>query len=109
MWALAEVDGALGGELRGRRRTRLDDRWLVSATILTTTANAICRPVHDRMPCVLADREAEAAWLAADVDASAALELLEPVADPRCSAAPANPVVGRAGVEGPRSASLKGI
>ena len=26
-------------------------------------ANGVCRPVHDRMPCVLAGPEAEAAWL----------------------------------------------
>ena len=53
------------------------------------------------MPCVLADPEAEAAWLAADVDVPAALDLLTPLSDARCAAAPANPAVNRAGVEGP--------
>ena len=72
-----------------------------SVTILTTRANAVCAAVHDRMPCVLEGPDAEAAWLSGDVDADAALELLGPLADPRTHAAPANPAVNRAGVEGP--------
>ena len=52
------------------------------------------------MPCVLDSPEAEAAWLSADVDADAALELLAPLAAARTAAAPANPAVNRAGVEG---------
>ena len=47
--------------------------------VLTTAANDICAPVHDRMPCVLASPEAEAAWLFADLDAEAAAELLVPL------------------------------
>ena len=72
-----------------------------SACTLTTTANAVCRPVHDRMPCILAGPEEEAAWLSDDVDAAAAVELLGPLADDRVTAAPANPAVNKAGVEGP--------
>jgi putative SOS response-associated peptidase YedK len=79
----------------------VDDEWIASATILTTTANGICRPVHDRMPCVLVGAEAEAAWLSAEVDVPAALDLLTPLQDARCAAAPANPAVNKAGVEGP--------
>jgi putative SOS response-associated peptidase YedK len=74
--------------------------------VLTTTANAVCAPVHDRMPCVLESPEAEAAWLAADVDAEAALELLGPIAAARTAAAPANPAVNKAGVEGPELLTL---
>ena len=81
--------------------TRVDGARLASATVLTTTANEICAPVHDRMPCVLGSREAEAAWLSPALDAEAALELLVPLAAARTSAAPANPAVNRAGVEGP--------
>jgi putative SOS response-associated peptidase YedK len=80
---------------------RVGDERIASVTILTTTANAVCAPVHDRMPCVLASPEAEAAWLAGDVDADAALELLAPLEARRTAAAPANPAVNRAGVEGP--------
>jgi putative SOS response-associated peptidase YedK len=67
------------------------------AAVLTTTANAICAPVHDRMPCVLAGPEAEAAWLAGEDP----LDVLVPLASERVSAAPANPAVNKAGVEGP--------
>ena len=69
-----------------------------SACVLTTSANAVCRPVHDRMPCILGGPEEEALWLAADADA--ATEVLRPLADARVTAAPANPAVNKAGVEG---------
>jgi len=83
------------------RAGRVGDERVASVTILTTDANRVCAPVHDRMPCVLPSPEAEAAWLAPEVDADAALELLAPLADERTAAAPANPAVNRAGVEGP--------
>jgi putative SOS response-associated peptidase YedK len=72
-----------------------------SACVLTTTANGVCRPVHDRMPCVLAGPDEEAAWISGEVDASAATDLLRPLPDERVIAGPANPAVNRAGVEGP--------
>ena len=68
--------------------------------ILTTEANEICAPMHDRMPVVLDGPEAEATWLSEDVDVEAALGLLLPFATARVSVAPANPAVNRAGVEG---------
>jgi putative SOS response-associated peptidase YedK len=64
--------------------------------ILTTEANEICAPIHDRMPVVLDGPEAEDAWLNAD-DAEG---LLIPFPSERVSVAPANPAVNRAGVEG---------
>jgi len=79
---------------------RVDGERLASVTVLTTTANAVCAPVHDRMPCVLDSADAEAAWLSPDIDAQAALDLLGVLAAPRTSAAPANPAVNKAGVEG---------
>ena len=90
-----------GGELFAFAALWDSQRLGDSVTILTTGANRVCAPVHDRMPCVLEGPEAEAAWLAGDVDADAALELLGPLADARTTAAPANPAVNRAGVEGP--------
>jgi putative SOS response-associated peptidase YedK len=66
------------------------------AAILTTCANAVCAPIHDRMPCVLPDVDAEAAWLAGGLAAAE----LEPLADSRVTPAPANPAVNKAGVEG---------
>jgi putative SOS response-associated peptidase YedK len=80
--------------LWGRRR--LGDQLVRSALILTCEANAVCAPVHDRMPCVLAGPDEEAAWLAGDSDG-----VLGPLAAERVVAAAANPQVNRAGVEGP--------
>jgi putative SOS response-associated peptidase YedK len=83
------------------REGRMGDERIASVTVLTTSANAVCAPVHDRMPCVLAGHDAEAAWLSADVDAAGALDLLDPLDGARTAAAPANPAVNKAGVEGP--------
>ena len=94
-------DGALFAFAGLWDQHRVDGERLASVTILTTRANAVCAPVHDRMPCVLADPDAEAAWLSPDVDATAAMELLGPVEAARTAAAPANPAVSKAGVEGP--------
>jgi len=80
---------------------RFEGERLASVNVQTTAANAVCAPVHDRMPCVLDSPEAEAAWLSPDVDAAAALELLDVLAAARTAAAPANPAVNKAGVEGP--------
>jgi putative SOS response-associated peptidase YedK len=80
---------------------RVGGERVASVTLLTTTANRVCAPVHDRMPCVLASSDAEAAWLAPEVDAEGALDLLLPLEDRRTTVAPANPAVNRAGVEGP--------
>jgi putative SOS response-associated peptidase YedK len=80
---------------------RVGGERVASVTLLTTTANRVCAPVHDRMPCVLASYDAEAAWLAPEVDAEGALDLLLPLEDRRTTVAPANPAVNRAGVEGP--------
>jgi putative SOS response-associated peptidase YedK len=79
---------------------RVGGERVASVTILTTTANPVCAPVHDRMPCILASPDAEAAWLAPEVDGATALELLVPLDAARTAAAAANPAVNRAGVEG---------
>jgi putative SOS response-associated peptidase YedK len=79
--------------LWGRRR--IGAELVHSVCILTTSANAVCAPVHDRMPCVLAGPDEEAAWLAGESDG-----LLGPAPAERCAVAPANPAVNTAGVEG---------
>ena len=79
--------------LWGRRR--IGGELVASATILTTRANGVCAPVHDRMPVVLAGPDEEAAWMQ-----GGDLELLGPLPAERTSAAPANPAVNKAGVEG---------
>jgi len=79
--------------LWGRRR--IGSELVHSALILTCAANAVCAPVHDRMPCVLAGPEEEAAWLAGESEG-----LLGPLAEERTTVAAANPAVNKAGVEG---------
>jgi putative SOS response-associated peptidase YedK len=76
-------------------RRRIAGELVLSACILTCAANGVCAPVHDRMPCVLAGPDEEAAWLAGDADG-----LLAPCAAERTTATPANPAVNKAGVEG---------
>jgi putative SOS response-associated peptidase YedK len=80
--------------LWGRRR--IGGELVSSALILTCDANAVAAPVHDRMPCVLAGPEEEAAWLAGETEG-----LLGPLPPERTTVAPANPAVNKAGVEGP--------
>ena len=76
-------------------RSRIGGELIHSVCILTTSANAVCAPVHDRMPVVLAGPDAEAAWLAGDSDG-----LLGPLIAERTAVAAANPKVNTAGVEG---------
>src|SRR5215217_2772185 len=76
---------------------KIGEEWVTSATILTTRANEVCAPVHDRMPVVLAGPDEEAAWLAGADDP----DLHAPLAAARTTVRPANPAVNRAGVEGP--------
>jgi putative SOS response-associated peptidase YedK len=95
------------GEPRDRRPIhfrRRDGRLLLLAgifdesgafTVLTTTPNAELRPVHDRMPVVLERADVDA-WLE-----QGGVALLGPAPDGTLEGAPANPIVNRAGVDGP--------
>jgi putative SOS response-associated peptidase YedK len=76
-------------------RRRIGGELVYSVCILTCAANSVCAPVHDRMPCVLAGADEEAAWLAGEADG-----VLDPLVAERTAAAPANPAVNKAGVEG---------
>jgi putative SOS response-associated peptidase YedK len=77
-------------------RRRIGADLVHSVCILTCAANAVCAPVHDRMPVVLAGPDEEAAWLAGESEG-----LLGPLRAERTAVAPANPAVNTAGVEGP--------
>ncbi len=81
-----------------------DDGWLYSCTIVTTTPNEVVSPVHNRMPAILPDAEAEAAWLRPDLSAEDAIAMLGPLEARRMQSAPANPKlnkVGKGTEEGP--------
>ena len=114
---------AEGGEARARRACRSATRSTAAcrsrspglydgtgAAILTTAANEICAPVHDRMPCVLAGPEAEAAWLSEDVASRGArvLSPLEQRADRR-SRPPTRPSTRRGRRRGAANTAPSGL
>jgi putative SOS response-associated peptidase YedK len=78
-----------------------DGERIASCTIITVAANATVRPVHDRMPAILADDASRAAWLAPAGDDGAALELLRPLPDDALVVEPANPLVNSVANQGP--------
>ena len=72
-----------------------------SCTVVTTQANELVAPVHDRMPVVLADPAAWEAWLDPALDAAAVAPLLAPLPAGALQVAPANPVLNHPDHEGP--------
>jgi putative SOS response-associated peptidase YedK len=80
------------------------DGFLYSATIITTTPNAVVKPVHDRMPAILSGPEAEAAWLDPRLTTDEAIAMCGPLDAGRMAGAPANPALNKVGkgmAEGP--------
>jgi len=71
--------------------------WLHSISLLTcdSAPNRVAAAIHDRMPVILADRDAQQAWLSADVGAEEALALCGALPTERLSAHPANPAVNK--------------
>jgi putative SOS response-associated peptidase YedK len=58
--------------------TSPDKKEINTCAIITTDANELIKPVHDRMPVIL-PRDKEQVWLASDVaDASVLLSILRP-------------------------------
>jgi putative SOS response-associated peptidase YedK len=81
--------------------------WVQSVSLLTcdSSPNRVAASIHDRMPVILADRDAQEAWLDHALGAEEALELCGPLPVERLSARPANPAVNKAGepeLEGPQ-------
>lgn len=62
-------------------RWQKEEKPLDTFTILTTTANATVRPVHDRMPVIL-DAERARQWLDTGLDPDAVRQQLEPLMQP---------------------------
>jgi putative SOS response-associated peptidase YedK len=89
------VDGGepfgFAGLWTGRRDPESGD-WLRTCTIVTTTANELVAPVHDRMPVIL-PRESEEAWLDRGVAVEEALALLRPYPADQMHAADASMLV----------------
>lgn len=73
-----------------------------SFCLLTTAANAVMRPVHHRMPVILAPHEVEQ-WLDPGLRDPERLEkFLAPAPSETMKARPVDPWVNKAGNEGPR-------
>jgi putative SOS response-associated peptidase YedK len=68
---------------------------LRTCTIITTRANALVAPVHDRMPVII-PRGVEEEWLDRDVPVEAALSLLQPYPPEHMHAAEASTLVNSA-------------
>ena len=72
-------------------RPKDSDVEVASCTIVTVAANREAAVLHDRMPAILDGRDAEAAWLHADVDLDGALELVRPLPEGRITITPLAP------------------
>jgi putative SOS response-associated peptidase YedK len=85
---------------------KIEGEWVESVSLLTCDSkpNRVAAAIHDRMPVILADRNAQQAWLDPALGAEDALALCGALAAERLSAHPANPAVNKAGnldAEGP--------
>jgi putative SOS response-associated peptidase YedK len=72
-----------------------------SCTILTTAANRVVAPAHDRMPVILADAGEREAWLDASLDAAGVAPLLRPLPDDALQARRASARVNAATYDAP--------
>ncbi|HTA13119.1 MAG TPA: SOS response-associated peptidase [Solirubrobacteraceae bacterium] len=84
----------------------IDEEWIESVSLLTcdSAPNRTAAAIHGRMPVILADADAQLAWLDPALDAGEALALCGALPSSRLSARPANPAVNKAGqldLEGP--------
>ncbi len=83
------------------RWTRPEDGEVIdSFTIVTTAANALVRPIHDRMPVVLGPEEVRV-WLDRETPADVLHGLLIPYPDGRLASYPVSRAVGNVRHEGP--------
>ena len=82
-------------------RWRRGDETIESCTIVTTDANELVRPLHDRMP-VIVDRDDYRTWLDPDErDPQRLAQLLHPAPEEALVSYPVNPVVNSAQVDSP--------
>ena len=84
---------------------KIDGSWIESVTLLTcdSAPNRTAAAIHGRMPVILADEEAQRAWLDPALGAEEALALCGALPAERLSAQAANPAVNKVidTVEGP--------
>ncbi len=70
-----------------------DGKWLLSFGIVTTEANELMAPVHNRMPVIL-HRKDYARWLDRSDENRLPVDLLKPYESEAMEASPCNPMVG---------------
>jgi putative SOS response-associated peptidase YedK len=84
---------------------KVEGEWLHSIALLTcdSAPNRVAAAIHNRMPVILADADAQRAWLDPALGADEALALCGALPESRLSAYPANPAVNNVhtAVEGP--------
>lgn len=69
-----------------------DDEWVESCTILTTSANEMMRPIHDRMPVIIAPAD-YTVWMRPDTEAQNLAGLLRPSPTEEMEAYPVSQLV----------------
>ena len=77
-------------------KERLSSPW----PIITTSANELMQPIHDRMPVVL-EKDDLVEWLAPQTELKLALAMLGPYPPEKMVAYPVNSVVNNARQDGP--------
>lgn len=106
-WYISPTDGglfAMAGLFEAWRPKDADATtpWLLTCCVITTAANALMAPIHDRMP-VMVPREHWAAWLARDQqDPEALAPLMQGLPAGGMQAWPVARAVGRASEDGPQ-------
>ena len=78
-------------------RSKIEDEWIESCTLITTNPNDVVKRVHNRMPVIFPGADAEAAWLDPGLEASEALDLCVPFPAERMASALANPELNKVG------------
>ncbi len=96
----ARGEGLVFAGLLGRWTDGATGEIVPAVTILTTEANRTLRPIHDRMPVIVA-AEDWARWLDPRVGADRIAELLVPCPDDWLSTRPVGPLVNDVANEGP--------
>ena len=102
-WYISAADGtplAMAGLFEAWRPSESEE-WLLTCCIITTEANALMAPIHDRMP-VLLPAQQWSMWLSRQMQDSAALApLLQPCPPQWLRVWPVSRAVSRSSAEGP--------
>jgi putative SOS response-associated peptidase YedK len=97
----AEGEGLVFAGLLGRWTDEATGEIVPAVTILTTEANRVVRPIHDRMPVILS-RASWPRWLDPEAGAGDVTDLLAPCPDEWLSARPIGMLVNDVANEGPQ-------